>query len=942
MGVIILSSSAICCNNFNCLSVTETRQSTSTLHLSFRAKCFRNLNFFPCEKTRKKHVSAKCLMKCSNEFLLVNGKPRNGVSSDEVLSSLKSILEPKKALSLLNCKKIRGENVGPTRCSMKCSNEVLLVNGKPRNGVSADEVLRDLKSFSDPNEALALFKSVANMPRVVHTTETCNYMLEYLRVNERISDMAVVFDLMQKQIIYRNLDTYLIIFKGLHIRGGIREAPFALERMKKAGFVLNAYSYNGLIHLILQAGFWQEALKVYRRMISEKLKPSLKTYSALMVACGKRRDTETVMRLLSEMDGLGLRPNIYTFTICIRVLGRAGKIDDACAILKRMDDEGCAPDVVTYTVLIDALCIAGKLDIAKEVFFKMKRGSHKPDRVTYITLLDRLSDRGDLDSVRDFLDRMEADGYKADVVSFTILVDALCKVGKVAEAFATLDEMREKGILPNLHTYNSLIRGLLRKNRVNEALELFDSMESLGVELTAYTYILFIDYYGKSGDPDKALETFEKMKAHGIVPNVVACNASLYSIAEMGRLGEAKSIFDGIKESGYVPNSISYNMMMKCYSNAGKIDEAIKLLSEMIESGCDPDVIVVNSLIDILYKDGRASEAWAMFYRLKDMKLTPTVVTYNTLLAGLGKEGKIREAYELLDSMALQGCAPNTITYNTLLDSLCKNGEVDTALTLLYRMIGPDVFSYNTVIFGLAKEKRVTEAFLLFHQMKKKIYPDCVTVYALIPILVKDGLINDAVKVVEGFVNQALNRLDRSFWPQLMEGVLGEAELDHSISFAEKLASNRICKNDLIIVPVIRVLCKQKKALDAHELFVKFKSTFGIRPTLRSYYPLVEGLLDVHLKELAWHLFKEMKNAGCAPDVYTYNLFLDELGKSGKVDELFELYEEMLHRGSIAFADRTLLFEKRGRVYSLVCSFEMRLQGSLGSGANLKGFGFHL
>ncbi|CAN4089938.1 unnamed protein product [Withania somnifera] len=685
--------------------------------------------------------------------------------------------------------------------------------------MSSEGVLRNLRSISEPTEALALFKSVAEMPKVVHTTETCNYMLEYLRVLERMDDMVVVFDLMQKQIIYRNLVTYLIIFKGLHIRGGIREAPFALERMKKAGFVLNAYSYNGLIHLIRQAGFWQEGLKV-RRMISEKLKPSLKTYSELMVACGKRRNIETVMRLLREMDGLGVRPNIYTYTICIRVLGRAGKIDDACAILKRMDDEGCAPDVVTYT-----------LDIAKEIFFKMKAGSRKPDRVTYITLLDR-----------DFLNRMEADGYKPNVVSFTILVDALCKVGKVSEAFSTLDVMKEKGILPNLHTYNSLIRGLLRKK-----------IHGISwIEVTAYTYILIIDYYGKSGEPDKALETFEMMKAHGIVPNIVACNASLYSVEEMVRLGEAKRIVDGIRESGYIPNSITYNTMMNCYSNAGKIDEAIKLLSEMLERGCDPDVIVVNSLIDILYKDGRASEAWALFYRLKDMMPTPTVVNYNTLLAGLGKEGKIREAYELLDSMGLQRCAPYTITYNTLLDSLCKNGEVDTAL--------------DQIAFQM-----LTEAFLLFHQMKKKMYLDSVTMYAVLPIPVKDGLIEDAFKIVEGFVNQALNRSERSFWSFHF--------------FCRKTGMCRICRNDIIIVSVIRVLCKQKKALDGHDLFVKFKNTFRIR------------LLNVHRKELAWHLFKEMKIVSCVPDVYTYNLFPDELGKSGKVDELFELYEEMLYKG---------------------------------------------
>ncbi|KAI8021452.1 Pentatricopeptide repeat-containing protein [Camellia lanceoleosa] len=92
-------------------------------------------------------------------------------------------------------------------------------------------------------------------------------------------------------------------------------------------------------------------------------------------------------------------------------------------------------------------------------------------------------------------------------------------------------------------------------------------------------------------------------------------------------------------------------------------------------------------------------------------------------------------------------------------------------------------------------------------------------------------------------------------------------------------------------------MCKHKKALAVHELFVKFTSCFGIQPTLEAYYVLIEGFLDVHLTDMAWGLFKEMKTVGCAPDFFTYNLLLDDLGKSGRVDEIFELHEEMLSRG---------------------------------------------
>ncbi|KAL3819837.1 hypothetical protein ACJIZ3_005742 [Penstemon smallii] len=283
----------------------------------------------------------------------------------------------------------------------------------------------------------------------------------------------------------------------------------------------------------------------------------------------------------------------------------------------------------------------------------------------------------------------------------------------------------------------------------------------------------------------------------------------------------------------------------------------------MIGDGCNPDVIVINSLIDTLYKDGLSKEAWNMFRKMNEFKLVPTVVTYNTLLAGLRNDSRVQERFKLFESMKECGCPPNTKTFNIA--------------SMLYEMteIGcfPDLFTYNTLIYGLVKVSRFFEAFWLFHRMRKTVNPDCITLYTLLPGAVKAGSIEDAFKVVE----------------------------EHAISFAERVVSLGLRKNGSIMVLVIKLLSKKKKSLDAHKLFEKFTKFFGIRPTLEVYYHLINELLDIHLAELAWDVYKEMKNAGCAADsqydVYTYNLLLDDLGNSGKVNELFEIYNEMLHRG---------------------------------------------
>ena len=277
------------------------------------------------------------------------------VSDSFLVSNIKEKC-PRKGNSLVNVGlKFHTLKLGPLfhrtkqRKTMRCS--LVSMKGSEfsvsmKTLKSSSDVTTVLKSLPDTASAFSYFKEVA------------------LRVDGRIEEMGYVFDLMQKRIIKRDATTFLTVFKCLSVKGGLRQAPYALRKMREYGFVLNAYSYNGLIHLLLKSRFCTEAMEVYRSMISDGFRPSLQTYSSLMVGLGKRRDTEAVMGLLQEMETLGLKPNVYTFTICIRVLGRAGKINEAYDILERMDEQGCGPDVVTYTVLIDALCTARKLDCA--------------------------------------------------------------------------------------------------------------------------------------------------------------------------------------------------------------------------------------------------------------------------------------------------------------------------------------------------------------------------------------------------------------------------------------------------------------------------------------------------------------------------------------------------------------------------------------------------
>ncbi|KAL5206288.1 hypothetical protein ABZP36_034497 [Zizania latifolia] len=203
----------------------------------------------------------------------------------------------------------------------------------------------------------------------------------------------------------------------------------------------------------------------------------------------------------------------------------------------------------------------------------------------------------------------------------------------------------------------------------------------------------------------------------------------------------------------------------------------------------------------------------------------------------------------------------------------------------------PDLWSYNTVIYGLVKKGRFNEAFSMFCQMKKVLIPDYATLCTILPCFVKIGLMKEALRTVKEYFLQPGSKMDRSSCYSLMEGILNKAGTEKSFEFAENMASSGIILNDFFPCPLIRRLCKQKKALEAHELVKKFK-TFGNSLKTGSYIALICGLVDENLIDIAEGLFAEMKELGCGPDEFTYNFILDAMGKS-----MLIVQEEMHHKG---------------------------------------------
>ncbi|KAJ0090780.1 hypothetical protein Patl1_12593 [Pistacia atlantica] len=770
--------------------------------------------------------------------------------------------------SMVNWKKHKKKQVGFCGYVTKSLNQVTVVKGKPRNRLNSEEVIGELKSFSDLNSALSYFKSLAELPYVVHTTETCNYMLEVLRIHGRIEDMAVVFDLMQKQIINRDLGTYLTIFKGLCIKGGIRLAPLALEKMRETGIILNAYSYNGLIHLILQSGFFREALVVYRRMVSEGIKPSLKTYSALMVASGKRRDIET-------------------FSYC-------GDMDAVKEFWSQMEADGYAPDVVTFTILVDALCKAGDVDKAFGMLDAMKKEGVLPNLHTYNTLISGLLRLHRLEEALELFSNMEPLGVRPTAYTYILFIDYYGKSADPGKALETFEKMKSRGIVPNIVACNASLYGLAEAGRLGEAKTMFNWLKHSGLAPDSVTYNMMMKCYSKVGQVDEAIKLtewvrhgkcFVGMKDMKLAPSVVTYNTLLAGLGKEGKVQKAIELFDGMVDHGCFPDTITFNTLLDCLCKNDEVDLALKTLCKMTAMNCSPDVLTYNTIIYGLVKEQRVNDAIWFFHQMKKW-LYPDYITLFTLIPGVVKDGRIEDALKITEHFVYQvGIHTGRNFWKDLIGGILTAAGTDKAVLFAEKLVFSRLCQNDSALVPIIKslcwQKKSLVAKDVFVKFTKNlgVMPTLETYNYLINGLLEVHAPEIAVNLFKE-MKEAGCAPDVSTYNLLLDAYGKSGEINELFKLYEEMPSRRCKPNTVTHNIVISGLVKSNSVDKAMDL----------------YYDLVI-FGSVGMVEEAGKLYEELQHVGLEPNVFTYNALIRGCSKSGNPNSAYAVYKKMMVGG---------------------------------------------
>lgn len=187
--------------------------------------------------------------------------------------------------------------------------------------------------------------------------------------------------------------------------GSIDNSAQVFEEMGERG---NLVSWTSIISGFAMHGMAEEAVRFFKKMEGEKIKPNRVTFLSLLNACSHGGLVEEGVRFFTLMvNGHGVEPEIKHYSCLIDMLGRVGRLQEAEEVIAGMEVE---VNSIVWRTLLGCCSKHGEVEMGERVLKRIMEleGGYGGD---YVVLSNMLSEAGrfvDAEAVRRLLDYRNA------------------------------------------------------------------------------------------------------------------------------------------------------------------------------------------------------------------------------------------------------------------------------------------------------------------------------------------------------------------------------------------------------------------------------------------------------------------------------------------------------------------------------------------------------
>ncbi|XP_042516785.1 putative pentatricopeptide repeat-containing protein At1g17630, partial [Macadamia integrifolia] len=294
--------------------------------------------------------------------------------------------------------------------------------------------------------------------------------------------------------------------------------------------IKNLVTWNALISSFAEAGFCDEASKIFSQLENTKdqlMRPDVVTWSALIGGFSLKGQADKSLEFFRQMQHANVKPNSVTVASILSVCAEVATLNLGreihCHVIRALMDKNilvgnglvnmytkCGSlkqghlvfdwiknrDLISWNTMILGYGMHGFGEDALSTFSQMVRARMEPDGITFVALLSACSHAGFVNEGREIFDRMIREfEVPPKMEHYACMVDLLGRGGQLQEAIEIVKMMPME---PNECVWGALLNSCRMYRNTEVAEEIASRIFSLASETTG-SYMLLSNIYAACG-----------------------------------------------------------------------------------------------------------------------------------------------------------------------------------------------------------------------------------------------------------------------------------------------------------------------------------------------------------------------------------------------------------------------------------------------------------
>ncbi|KAF5194836.1 Pentatricopeptide repeat-containing protein [Thalictrum thalictroides] len=371
-----------------------------------------------------------------------------------------------------------------------------------RNSVSWTMLVKLFTTQDKPCLAIEVFKEMVDKEIRVDAVALATVLgacgaLKSLREGKKVHDIAKKLGLDLDVLVANSL------LKMYMDCGSIKGARMVFDQMR----LKDVISWTALVNWYVKNGEFNEALKLFRLMNSEGVKPDSVSVSGILPGCARISAGKNGKEIHAYTIRNGIDINQAVQNALVDMYMKSGFLESASKLFVRMKEK----DTISLTVMVLGYSLHGQGEVGVELFHKLKKYMHtETDDIMYDAVLRACNTARMVDEGKSIFKCIR----EPKVEHYALMVSLLARAGLFDEAKTFIEEHHFEW---NAEVQRTLLDGCRiyqNKKMAKRIVERLTELEPLNPD----NYVLLSNLYAVSAQWDIVQSFREMIRDMGLIP----------------------------------------------------------------------------------------------------------------------------------------------------------------------------------------------------------------------------------------------------------------------------------------------------------------------------------------------------------------------------------------------------------------------------------------